>query len=222
YNHELTAALTWRERGLAMLHGLRMDASMTGYFVALAGLLLVTSVLIRGAWISYVLKWLTLLLLIITSLIITIDLELYRHWGFRLNTTPFLYISKEAAGSVSLWVILKLTIIFCILSGTYGIFFIRRINPRILYLEDTSPKAAIPLMLLTALLFIPIRGSFTVAPMNTGFVYFHNTKVFANHSAINVVWNFAYSLRKSSTLDYPETFLDPRETDRHFKALYEL
>lgn len=222
YNHELTAALTWRERGLAMLHGLRMDASMTGYFVALAGLLLVTSVLIRGAWISYVLKWLTLLLLIITSLIITIDLELYRHWGFRLNTTPFLYISKEAAGSVSLWVILKLTIIFCILSGTYGIFFIRRINPRILYLEDTSPKAAIPLTLLTALLFIPIRGSFTVAPMNTGFVYFHNTKVFANHSAINVVWNFAYSLRKSSTLDYPETFLDPRETDRHFKALYDL
>ncbi len=222
YNWDLTAALTWRERSLVLLHGLRMDASITGYFVMVSGLLLSLSVIIKGSWVSPVLKWLTIALLISSSLVITIDLELYRHWGFRLNTTPFLYIGKEAAGSVSLWVIFKLAVVFTVLSGSYMFFFLRRINPRIQYLENAPLKAVVPLILFTALLFIPIRGSFTVAPMNTGFVYFHNTKAFANHSAINVVWNFLYSVRKSSTLEYPEDFFDRRETERSFRTLYDI
>lgn len=221
YNWDLTAALTWRERSLVLLHGLRMDASITGYFVMVSGLLLTISAIIKGPWISLVLKWLTITLLISSSLIITIDLELYRHWGFRLNTTPFLYIGKEAAGSVSLWVIFKLAVIFALLSGSFMYFFLRKINPRIQYLENARLRAAAPLLLLTALMFVPIRGSFTVAPMNTGFVYFHNTKVYANHSAINVVWNFLYSARKSSTLDYPENFFERSDTERHFRTLYE-
>ena len=54
------------------------------------------------------------------------------------------------------------------------------------------------MLVITALLFIPIRGSFTVAPMNTGFVYFHNTKAYANHAAINVIWNFFNSVMRGN------------------------
>src|SRR5690606_4836434 len=66
----------------------------------------------------------------------------------------------------------------------------------------------------------PIRGSFSVAPMNTGFVYFHNSKPFANHAAINVVWNFLYNVRKSANQDYPEKFFDKVKTQTLFDSLY--
>jgi phosphoglycerol transferase MdoB-like AlkP superfamily enzyme len=76
------------------------------------------------------------------------------------------------------------------------------------------------LLAVTALMFVPIRGSFSVAPMNTGFVYFHRTKAYANHAAINVVWNFLYNLSKNTTLKYPEDFLPKEVAEQYFLELH--
>ena len=43
-------------------------------------------------------------------------------------------------------------------------------------------------------MIIPVRGGFNVAPMNTSFVFFHKTSMFANQAAINPVWNFIYEV----------------------------
>ncbi|HYF70275.1 MAG TPA: sulfatase-like hydrolase/transferase [Ohtaekwangia sp.] len=220
YNYDYAKTLTTGEKILTMLHGLRMDASITGYFLAFSGLLLTISVFKNSLWIGRTLTVVSLLLLIVTSVIITVDLELYRHWGFRLNTTPLMYIGSEAMGSIEAIVIVKVGLIFLLLVSTGAFVFIRKIFPRIEYLGDAKPKSALVLFAVSALMFIPIRGSFTVAPMNTGFVYFHNTKPFANHAAINVVWNFLYSVRKSANQNYPENFFDKKATNRLIDSLY--
>jgi phosphoglycerol transferase MdoB-like AlkP superfamily enzyme len=220
YNHDLSAALSWNEILLSMLHGLRMDGSMSGYFLAASGLLLTFSVLFRGRWIFYTLTTLTLVLLFLSCVIVMVDFELYRHWGFRMNTTPLFYMGSEAMGSIEVSVVIKLILALVILFSAFAIAYFRWIAPRVRNFPAAKPQSALPLLLASALMFLPIRGSFSVAPMNTGFVYFHPSKAYANHAAINVVWNFLYSIRKSANLEYSENFFDKAKTEKYFASLY--
>ncbi|MGE0771805.1 MAG: LTA synthase family protein [Cyclobacteriaceae bacterium] len=68
------------------------------------------------------------------------------------------------------------------------------------------------MFVITACLFIPIRSSFSVAPLNTGVVYFHRTNMFPNHAGINVVWNFFKSLSTANSLQYPSDFFPADES----------
>src|SRR5687768_18609172 len=72
----------------------------------------------------------------------------------------------------------------------------------------------------TLLFILPIRGSFGVAPMNTGFVYFHDSKIFANHAAVNVVWNFLYAVQKMNRLKYSDNYFDKSKTEQYFQQLF--
>src|SRR5690606_18670505 len=96
----------------------------------------------------------------------------------------------------------------------------RAIAPRIAALEAGRRRGFAVLVAVTALMFLPVRGSLTVAPMNTGFVYFHKTKSYANHSAINVIWNFLYNLNKSTRLQYPEDLIPKQVAEHYFREFY--
>lgn len=220
YNHDLSATLIRNEILLALLYGLKMDLSMTGYAMAFSGLLLSASIFIRGRWIYYGLAGFTFFFLAVCTVIVMVDLELYRHWGFRMNTTPLFYIGSEAIGSVSIWVVIRVLLIGFILSGSFVWLYLRWISPRVYTLQPAVKKASFVLFPLTAVMFLFMRGSFSVAPMNTGFVYFHETKMYANHSAINVVWNFLKSLSRTSHIEYPEDFYDKAQTEQLFSGLY--
>ena len=220
YNHDFTRQLTVSEIFRVFLNGLKMDASLCGYFLALTGLMLTISVFTTSQWLQRSIHIVTGLLLTASSVIVIVDLELYHHWGFRLNTTPLFYMGSEAIGSVEIPVVIKLSVIFIMIFSMALLAYLKFLSPKIASLKSAQKRAAIPLLIFSALMFIPIRGSFTVAPMNTGFVYFHNTKTFANHSAINVIWNFLYSLRKSAHIEYPENFFDPALAEQYFNSLY--
>ena len=222
YNAHLTADLSTIEIFQALLYGLRMDASITGYFMAASGIVLIASAFGNPEPSMRILLWLTSILIAFASLVVVVDVELYRHWGFRMNTTPLMYIGGEAMSSIPSVVYMKLSLIFIILFLASvsiirkAIFpVMKRVQPAI-----SSWRVGTTMLLLTALMFLPIRGSFTVAPMNTGFVYFHNTKAYANHSAVNVIWNFLYSVQKGSSNEYPENFFDRTETATLFNDLY--
>lgn len=221
YNFTLTSDLTFTEVLLTVVYGLRMDASISGYFLAAYGLLLTASAVRNSTWIPKAIFVLTTVLLGFCTLVVIVDMELYRHWGFRMNTTPFLYVGKEAMATVPLLVYTSGTVIFASLFCAYFFLFRKKIYPYIRYMGDTRKKNALVLLLISALMFLPIRGSFTVAPMNPGFVYFHNTKPYANHSAVNVVWNFIRSLKEGSAIKYPDKFFDPTRTNELFKELYQ-
>ncbi|RAW01435.1 LTA synthase family protein [Pseudochryseolinea flava] len=219
-NIELSASLTAQEILLAMLNGLRMDASISGYFLALSGLLLTASVFSPKRWVAVTLAAVTITLIALAGLIIVADMELYRHWGFRMNNSPFFYMGSGAVGSVDLLVIVKLVGTWILLTAFFSWMYFKTIHARVKEITKTKNSTALFMLVLSALMFIPIRGSFSVAPMNSGFVYFHKTKAYANHVAINVIWNFLYSLQKGSNDNYPENFFDKQKAAQLFTSLY--
>jgi len=68
-------------------------------------------------------------------------------------------------------------------------------------------------LFITASLIIPIRSGIGVAPLNTGFVYFHKTKAFPNHAGINPVWNFLRSVTSDNKNRYPNNFANDIDAD---------
>ena len=220
YNFEQTSTLTAVEIIKVMLYGLKMDVSMTGYILMLCGFILTISFFTQSRWIYYIITGFNILFIVFSSATVLVDLELYRHWGFRLNTTPFFYMGSEAAGSVSPWVIIKLLIIFILLIGTFLLIYFRFIKPSLLSCSPTQKKKSVVLLVVSLLMFFPIRGSFSVSTMNVGHVYFHKTKNFANHAGINVVWNFLNSLQSDSNVLYPEDTFDKQLTEEYFQKLY--
>lgn len=221
YNANLTAQLSVPEIFKCFLYGLLMDASMTGYFMIINGLFLIISVYLQSTFLSTLFIGINLVLIVFSCSVITVDLELYHHWGFRINTAPLFYMGSEAAGSIDIWVTLRLFLILIILVSLSIIFFTRFTGKAFAGLKPSSGRApAFALLLLTGFLFIPIRGSFSVSTMNVGRVYYHKSKAYANHAGINVVWNFLYSLQTDNKLIYPENFFDKSLTESFFSALY--
>src|SRR5688572_24298009 len=196
YHANLSNELSIPEMMLVFVNGVRMDFSMAGYFSLLPGLLFSVGFSLNGRslwpiWLGY-----HVIILFITTFIIVLDFELYTHWGFRLDATPLMYMGKEAASSGDLWQTIFLVCYWLIIFSAGVFSFYKYFKKRIVSLPVSDWKT-FPAVLMSTLLFIlPIRGSFGVAPMNTGFVYFHDSKIFANHAAVNVVWNFLYAVQK--------------------------
>ena len=162
---------------LRHIHGLPLDLSLAGYFSVIPGFLFLASScalsdVLRKIWNIYY-----LILSILLSMIFTIDLALYEYWGFRLDATPLFYFfssPKDAIASVSLSVVFVGIGVMLVYAGVlYLIFyFVQRSIWRGLKLPFHYLKVAGILLLVTGLLFIPIRGGFTVSTMNVGKVYF--------------------------------------------------
>lgn len=223
YNHDLTDQLGVGDIFRTFLYGLKMDISLMGYFLMASGLLLTVSMLVKHRWPYFVLNAVSVFLIIVCSLLATVDIELYRHWGFRLNTAPIFYLQNTGAaamGSVAVTVVFKLLLVAMGLITISLFVYDRVLIPRIAALQPGRRGGFAVLLAISLAMFFPIRGSFTVAPMNTGFVYFHTTKAFANHAAINVVWNFLYTLNRNTRMKYPENLVPANVAEKHFRALY--
>ena len=89
--------------------------------------------------------------------------------------------------------------------------------------EDTLSAFEVSgvLLLLTGLLFIPIRGGFTVSTMNTGKVYF-STDQRLNHAAINPAFSLMESLSKQKDFGSQYRFMEADAADRIFSGLTDL
>jgi phosphoglycerol transferase MdoB-like AlkP superfamily enzyme len=198
--------------------GLRMDAAMTAYWMIITGLVFTASPFLSNRTISLIQGSFSIFFLILCSLIVVADLELYKHWGFRINATPLMYIGSEAAGSISLAVKIALVVIFSFLFVSFLFFYHKRLAPLLTRLTPLEKKWSGVWLAITVALFIPIRSSFSVAPLNTGVVYFHKTKAFPNHAGINPVWNFLRSVTRDNHSRYPENF--DKEYEKNFQTLF--
>lgn len=219
YHHALAAELSALDFVKILGLGSRMDAAISADCIILTGLLLTISCLQNGRWIAVVNHLIVVVFLLISTVIVIADLELYRHWGFRMDSTPLLYLGSEGAASVSPGVAILLGLLLVGLIGPFLWMYFRYIAPRFSQLPPTQGSSAIVMFLATALLFIPIRSSFSVAPLNTGVVYFHRTYPFANHAGINVVWNFFESVADNHQKMYPESFFDQDRAGEILRSL---
>ncbi len=191
-------------------HGLPMDCSMAGYFTIIPALLT-----IAGIWTdSRALRVANQVYIAFSAALISIvtvsDLALYGYWNFRLDTTPFFYFFSSPASalaSVSTWTAI-LGFVVCILLAVALYFMIGltagRIRPSA---AIRSIRSTIATVVLTAFLFIPIRGSFTVSTMNLSRSYFSANQRL-NHAAINPLFSLMYSATHQSDFSSQFRYFD--------------
>jgi len=194
---------------------------MAGYFMVLPGLVLLITSFFKGKIIASIINIYTLVLLFVTCFLAIADLELYRNWGFRMDTTPLMYLKnpKEAAGSTNYLVSIILIIIWVIFSILVYKLYLKWIGKKIYTLEKSNWVTMVVFIPLVSALILPIRGSVGVAPINVGSVYFHKEKVFANHAAVNVIWNICYALTKLEELRSIDYFA-PTQAESLFKGIF--
>ena len=195
YQWQDTIKLSGSDIGRILWKGLQLDFSLGGYIMMLVSLILALSVFLNAKIVRMVVCGLTMICLVFFSTIMMVDLELFKNWGYHIDTTPLMYLKtpQEALASTPLGLIFALLLLlFVFIGGAWYSF------KRFVWMEwpryRSSYWSGILFLLIGGAMIIPIRGGFNVAPMNSSFVFFHPENMYANQAAINPVWNFVYEL----------------------------
>ena len=189
-----------------------MDMSLCGYLMILPSIVMALP-FSSSKWLRTFFLIYTVFLLFINGLIIVTDLELYRNWGFRIDISVVEYLKspKEAAASLDIKPVIILSIIYIIWMSLAFIVYRMWLSPLLKRIVKAKWAISVPVFVLTgALWIIPVRGSFSVAPMNPGFVYYNPEIPFANHAGINAAWNFWQTIA-SRKMPEPKRFFTEEE-----------
>lgn len=223
WNHSAYHECTLWDCLQSIWHGLPLDLSMAGYLTAIPAVLITLSVWFEGKVLSRILDVYFAVISVILSSIAVVDMFLYEYWGFRLDTTPLFYFMsspREAVASVPVWMVAAGTIAMLAYAAAlfllFHYLFRRKLPP-----ARNRVAATLVLTLLTAALFIPIRGGFTVSVMNTGKVYFSSDQRL-NHLAVNPAFNLLESLSRSGDFKSRYRFMDDAEASRIFSSMQDI
>lgn len=222
-------------------HGLPLDLSMAGYLSVIPGLLSIAVVWLKRDLVKPIMN----IYFIIASLFITcsfvLNASLYPYWKYPLDSTPLFYFftsPADAIASVSIWqVILSIVILIALTVGVwftlrmrgekrqrysrygyrYGGFGSGKIN-RFDDFDRHRGRTSIILLLLTGLLFLPIRGGITVSTMNTGQAYY-SQNAYLNHSAVNPLFSLLESITHQEDFASQYRFMKDKEADKIFATM---
>jgi phosphoglycerol transferase MdoB-like AlkP superfamily enzyme len=189
-------------------HGFSLDSSTALYFIILPFLLVAVSL-----WVN-VPRWLYRLyyaiIAVAFALAFVADTSLYPFWGFKLDASCLSYLETptEAAASVSTGYLLIRLVILAILAYLfylgYGCLRTQFKPSRHRLIETLIFLLMIPIMV------IGIRGGFGESTTNIGQVYYSQNQ-FLNHSAVNPVFSFLYSLSHTMGDTAQYQFMDDDE-----------
>ena len=200
-------------------HGIPLDAAVAGYITVIPLLLTMVSTFVyipmRKLLIVY-----NLFAAIAISLAFIADITLYPFWEFKLDASFLIYIDSpsNAFASVSTsFIVLRILMAAALAAALYSVLHfvspcsLRPTKHRFLSLLTTT--------IIGGLLFLAIRGGIGESTNNIGKVYY-SEKTFLNHSAVNPVFSFIYSLGKRE--DYSEAyhFYNDEELDRCMQGMF--
>ena len=201
-------------------HGLSLDLSTALYFLIIPFLLTIVSLWWnQGKVLKRISTIYFAIIAIAFALAFVADTSLYPFWGFKLDASCLQYLStpNEAAASVSTGYLLVRLVILVILAGLVWIGY-----PKMNF--KPVEKGRRLLFTIVYLLFIPlivigIRGGIDESTTNIGQVYYSQNQ-FLNHSAVNPVFNFLYSLSHQLSDDNAYEFMEPSECAELVKDIY--
>lgn len=222
-------------------HGLPLDLSMAGYLSVIPGFLSIAVVWLKRDLVKPIMD----IYFIIASLFITcsflLNASLYPYWKYPLDSTPLFYFftsPADAIASVSIWQVILSIVILIVL--TIGVWFTLRMRgekrqqySRYSYgyggfgsgkrnrfddFDRHRGRTSIILLLLTGLLFLPIRGGITVSTMNTGQAYF-SQNAYLNHSAVNPLFSLFESITHQEDFASQYRFMKDKEADKIFATM---
>ena len=203
-----------------IFHGLPLDLSVAGYMTTVPALALTVSSLPfsclhgeRAARIfRYILLAWTATASIIVALAFVANLALYGYWRFPLDATPIFFIATspaDAMASIVWWQgLLGIGVTAFVAVGTFILFKkLYRYFGKELFTARPHKAEWLAMVLLTALLFLPIRGGVTVSAMNTGKAYFSENQTL-NHAAVNPVLSFMENIAHQEDFAHQYRFMN--------------
>ncbi|MFK8006586.1 MAG: LTA synthase family protein [Saprospiraceae bacterium] len=203
------------------LQGSKLDLSISGYLLLIPTLLIILNSFFEKNLFKKSILIYTNILLFIISFFVIVDASLYGHWGNRLDIYGAFYLNNvgEAMNFIPIKTLITNTLSFLILAISSCFFYAKKIHP----LADHHLKnwLSIPLtfLILGALSIIPIRGGIGLNPINLSNVYFSNN-TFPNHSAINIIWNMAYTFSEKEKLYQTFNYFNSKNVAPYFNNLY--
>lgn len=199
----------------AFYNGGRLDLAVTSYLLAFVALVFAVFGSLDGKRLTRIIRPFSILLLVPILFGILIDMILYSHWGARLDSAPLVYLTQPDVifRSSSIWQIATVLIVYVVvfILSIWGLNWFAMPNLK----RSTGQKwLNIPVWLFVGgLLIIPMRGGIGLAPINTGAAYFSDN-IYANHVAINPIFNFAYSMKSYGKVKEAYNFLPNDEANR--------
>ncbi len=220
YNISHTKQLPFIEVLKTFFYGLKLDVSMAGYIIFFASFFMAFLLFFSKTVNIWFFRVYTFFLIFILAVITIVDIELYRNWGFRIDSTVLLYLQtpKESFASTPVVLVIGLfALLGLFIWGSY--FFYRKFaEPDLLNLKSVKWYCTPLFLFIASIMIIPIRGGVGIAPINLGAVFFSNHQ-FANHAAINAIWGVGESL---STMHEKQSiaFMDDTEAENEMAGLF--
>jgi len=225
-------------------HGLPLDLSVAAYTTAPIWLATWIGHFWKTATSEKLGRWFyriyTSTLLTIFLMIIIIDTIIYKSWGFKLDAVALSYLDNPSSIPESLgwgFVILAFLLFVGIVAGGSWLFWKLLFSSKTQSLSTGKTTSScchshwcggnfwlqrLCLSLLWAvlggLLFLSIRGGVGRSTANVGMVYY-STVQYHNHSAVNPVFSFFYSLLKEQDYSKQAQYFAPEEADKVFNSL---
>ncbi len=206
------------------LHGALLDSTMAGYIAAIPWLVLLVAV-----WIAIpervmqrILNGYFATMAFLISLIVAVDMGLFRYWGYRIDSTIFPYLAtpKEAVASVTWGDLIPAVILFIAYGAT--MFFAWRPISKIYQIGQETIKQRITstlvLVFVGGLLFLAIRGGVSPATANVSKVYFSDN-MFLNQAATNPVFSLLSSSMRSELKESDYRYFSEEECGEIFSTL---
>ena len=206
------------------LNGLLLDSTVAGYISAIPWLIMLVAewIAIPDKAMRRVLNTYFVIIALVASLMVAVDLGLFRYWGFRLDSTiiPYLATPKEAAASVTwsdLWPAVLLFVLYAALMiavwrGVTKIYRTERASILRRALHTTI------WIVVGGLIFLAIRGGTGTSPANVSKVYFSDN-MFLNQAATNPIFSFLSSASRSELKEGDYCYFSDEECERMFEQL---
>lgn len=225
YHSDIYTSASFKDYIDVIYNGLPMDFSMAGYLTIIPCIITIASQWVKNRIVLFrITKGYFFIASAIIAISLCIDLVLYGYWGFRLDMTPIFYFSTSpsaAIASVPYYYIIIGIIVMFLIALILARLFNALISLRIFsasQCDNNKIRNTIILSIITASLFIPIRGGFTVATMNLSAVYFSQQQTL-NHAAINPLFSLMYSATHQNDFDSQFRYYDNDEATNIFKFL---
>lgn len=222
---ERSAEATPAELWGVISHGLLLDSTTAAYISVIPWLVMLLSVwvVIPERVIRGLLKGYFAVVAFIVSLLVAVDMGLFRYWDFRLDSTilPYLCTPKEAAASVTwgdLWP--ALVLFFC-----YGALLLvvwqstTKIYRAVKLGTAQRVASTLVMLMMGGLLFLAIRGGVGTAPANVSKVYFSDN-MFLNQAATNPIFSFLSSASRNELKEGDYNFYPEDECQKIISTQY--
>ncbi|GHT02474.1 sulfatase [Bacteroidia bacterium] len=229
YNTTFSKECTWGDYLQVMLHGLKLDSSMAAYVVAIPFLLVIATIWLPKMNLRKILPAYYGLISFLIAAAFVIDTSLYVFWNFKLDATILFYMDSPSnmVASEPMWFfVLRFLVAILWAGGLYWVLM--QVTPgggEVREVKEVRGGSVCQwvrtgvMILVGGLLFVCIRGGVTESTSNIGRAYFSDNQ-FLNHSAVNPVASFCYSLGTTEKYADQFNFLPESERAAAFEDLY--